>query len=65
MLKVGRENSRFRTLMAAQLNAAAGESLYLGPKPTEDQDGKEDETSKTEHPRTGLHTADSSSLTTL
>ena len=40
--------------MAAQLNAAAGESLYLGPKPTDPQDGKEDETSKIEHrPRTG------------
>ena len=65
-LKVGRENSRFRTLMAAQLNAAAGESLYLGPKPTDLQDGKKDETSNTEHhPRTGLHAVDSSSLTTL
>jgi len=63
---VGRENSRFRTLMAAQLNAAAGESLYLGPKPTDPQDGKEDETSKTEHrPRTGLHAVDTSSLTAL
>ena len=52
-MKVGRENSRFRTLMAAQLNAAAGESLYLGPKPTDPQEGKEDETSKIEHrPRT-------------
>jgi len=62
---VGRENSRFRALMAAQLNAAAGESLYLDPKPTNDQDGKEDETSTTEHrPRTG-HGLDSSSLTTL
>lgn len=46
--------------MAAQLNAAAGESLYLGPpKPTDPQDGKEDETSnKTEHrPRTGQDAA--------
>ena len=34
--------------MAAQLNAAAGESLYLGPPQlTEPQEGKEDETSKT------------------
>lgn len=56
--KVGRENSRFRALMAAQLNAAAGESLYLGPKPTDPQVGKEDEpeASKTEHrPRTDQH----------
>ena len=54
--KVGRENSRFRTLMAAQLNAAAGESLYLGPKMTDPQDGKEEEASKTEHrPRTDQH----------
>ena len=45
ILKFGRENSRFRTLLAAQLNAAAGESLYLGPKPTDPQDGMEDETS--------------------
>ena len=38
--------------MAAQLNAAAGESVYLGPpkKPTDPEEKKEDETSKTEHP---------------
>jgi len=66
MLKVGRENSRFRTLMAAQLNAAAGESLYLDPKPANDQDGKEDDASKTEHrQRTGLHSLDPSSIRTL
>lgn len=66
MLKVGRENSRFRALMAAQLNAASGESLYLGPKRIDHQDGKEDETSKAEHrPRTGLEAVDSSPLTTL
>jgi hypothetical protein len=52
--------------MAAQLNAAAGESLYLGPKPIDHQDGRKDETSKAEHrPRTGLEAVDSSSLTTL
>lgn len=56
---VGRENSRFRTLMAAQLNAAAGDSLYLGPK----HDEKGDET---EHrPRTDLPAVGSPSLTTL
>jgi hypothetical protein len=52
--------------MAAQLNAAAGESLYLDPNPTNGQEGKEDEPSKTEHrPPTGLDALDSSSLTTL
>jgi len=57
---VGRENSRFRTLMAAQLNAAAGESLYLGSNPT---DGKEYETSETDHrSQTDLHDSSSSKL---
>ena len=28
---MGHENSRFLTLMTAQLNAAVGESMYLGP----------------------------------
>lgn len=49
--------------MAAQLNAAVGETLYLDPKPTNnDQGGKEDETSRTKHHQpTDPYALDSSS----
>ncbi|KAF8161352.1 P-loop containing nucleoside triphosphate hydrolase protein [Crassisporium funariophilum] len=46
---VSRENSRFRALMAAQLNAAAGESLYMGHEPAANEESTEkDAKSETE-----------------
>ncbi|KAH9485598.1 ABC multidrug transporter mdr2 [Psilocybe cubensis] len=39
---VGRKDSRFRVLMAAQLNAAAGEKLYLGEEIETEQDEDDD-----------------------
>ncbi|PPQ93850.1 hypothetical protein CVT25_013559 [Psilocybe cyanescens] len=39
---VGRKDSRFRVLMAAQLNAAAGEKLYLGEEVESEQEDEAD-----------------------
>jgi len=46
-LKVNHEGSRFRVLMAAQLNAAAGESPVTAPpfQPSEDQSEDQSEVS--------------------
>ena len=43
LVKVNREGSRFRVLMAAQLNAAAGESPITVPRPLQlSEDPSED-----------------------